>query len=336
MEQKSLRQIAREIGVSHAYLSNVRNGKKPPSAKVLPYIELFSKKKKHPQSPTWEEHLDAIKAMDKLVSYHQQFPSEIIINIDTDKPIAICNTSDWQLGQHGVPYDKFGDDVQTWIDTDGLFLNIGGDGYQNIIQLSKMGSSHNQTPISVQKGFYYLTIKKLAEANRILCIGTGNHNYWTAMAEGEDWDGELAKRLNLVYTKHATLMHIKVGQQIYSLLRMHQGRYNSVFNLTHSNKQNQRMHYPDARIIVIEHHHQGSVEQYLYNGLECAAVRPGTYAVYDDHALQYGYFGSSICNPTVVLYPNEDRLVAFKDQREAIIYLKAVRGESLDYAPKMV
>ena len=35
MKQKSLRQLARELGVSASYLSQVKNGKRPPSQKVL-------------------------------------------------------------------------------------------------------------------------------------------------------------------------------------------------------------------------------------------------------------------------------------------------------------
>ncbi len=35
MKQKSLRQLARELGVSHSYLSQVKNGKRPASEKVV-------------------------------------------------------------------------------------------------------------------------------------------------------------------------------------------------------------------------------------------------------------------------------------------------------------
>ncbi len=35
MKEKSLRQLAREIGVSHSYLSQVKNGKRPASQKVV-------------------------------------------------------------------------------------------------------------------------------------------------------------------------------------------------------------------------------------------------------------------------------------------------------------
>lgn len=35
MKQKPLRQLAKELGVSHSYLSQVKYGERPPSAKVV-------------------------------------------------------------------------------------------------------------------------------------------------------------------------------------------------------------------------------------------------------------------------------------------------------------
>ncbi len=286
-----------------------------------PYEGVLPPTFKQPKSDTWEEHLRVIKDMDRLVAFHQRVPSEITIEIETDKPVGLVNTSDWQLGQFGVDYDAFEADMTFIQENDNLKCIIGGDGYQNIIQTSKIGSSHNQTPISVQKGLYVLTLKKLI--NSILAIKTGNHNYWTATMSGEDWDGELAKRLRLVYLKHYAMIHLKVGEMVYPILTMHATRFNSSFNLTHTCLQNQRMFFPKARIVVVEHRHQGAIEQYRYDEKECIAIRPGTYAIYDDFAQQYGFFGSHVCNPTVVLYPHEDKLVGFKDMRDAAIYLKS-------------
>jgi len=280
---------------------------------------------KLPPDSSWEEHLDVIKGINKLVAFHQELPSEINICIDTEKPVGIVHSADWQLGQFGVDYDSFRQDMELIKSEPGLFAALGGDTYQNIIQPSKMGSSHNQIPISVQKGLVYLTYKRLQ--NKILYIGTGQHNYWTALLEGEDWDAELAKRLNLIYTKHAAKVNLKVGNILYPILRMHKSRFQSSFNLTHTCKQNQRMYSPDARIVVCEDRHVAAIEQYRYNDKECNAIRTGTYAVYDDYAQQNGFFGSHVANPTVILFPKEDRLVGFKDLQESIIYLRAVRKD---------
>lgn len=276
-----------------------------------------------PPDATWEKHLDVIRQMNDLVDIHQRIPQEITVKIATNKPIAVGFTADWQLGQHGVDYVAFQHDCNTWEKEDGLYVYIGGDAYQNIIQPGKMGSSHNQTPIAVQKGLYVLTVQKLQK--KILAVGTGNHNYWTALADGEDWDYEMLKHLNLVYTKHGGMLNFVVGSMVYPIFRQHISRYNSVYNPTHAPKQNQRLDHPDARVIVTEHRHIAAVEQYRYNDKECVAIQTGTYATYDDYAQSYGFYGSHIANPTVVFYPNEDKIVPFKDMDEAIVYLRAVR-----------
>ena len=283
---------------------------------VLPPIYKFAK------SSTFEEHIETIKKMDRLIAFHQRTPSEITITIDTDKPVVRATTADWHLGMFGVDYDAFQRDVYFIRDEPLLKVNVGGDGYQNIIQPSKMGSGHNQTPISVQKGLYVLTLEMLQ--GDIDTVRTGNHNYWDTLLTGEDWDREITRKIRLLYLKHYGVVYYKVGKMVYPWLMLHKSRYNSSFNLTHNCKQNQRMYFPRARVIVIEHQHIAAVEQYQYDGKECVAIRPGTYAVYDDYAQQNGYFGAHVCNPAVVMFPNEDKLVGFKDMRDAVTYVKGL------------
>ena len=277
------------------------------------------------KSYSWGEHIKRIQQMDDLVGYHMKFPLEVTITIPTLLPIAVVMSADWHLGAIGIDYQSFKTDVPFIQLEEGMHVLVGGDGYQNIIQTSKIGSSHNQTPITVQKGLYVLTLQKLIE--KIIAISTGNHNYWTALAEGEDWDAELSRRLKVVYLKHFCKINLVVGKMVYPIIRMHKSSFNSRLNLTHSCKRNQQLYFPDARVVVVEHNHVAAIEQYRYNEKECIAIRTGTYATYDDYALQNGFFGAHVANPTVVFYPNEDKIVGFKDMRDAAVYLRAVRVE---------
>ncbi len=280
---------------------------------------------KLPPDSTWKEHLRVIREMDSLVAYHQRLPQEVSITFDTTLPIGIIESADWQLGQFGVDYEAFERDMDFIQKEPGTYINVGGDSIQNIIQASKVGSSHNQIPIAVQKGLCVLTLEKMMP--KILTLKTGNHNYWDTLLTGEDWLGEKAKQLKIVYIKHGGRINYNVGKQTYSEFSIHQGRFNSAFNQTHSNKQYQRMYAPWARIVTIEHHHVSAVEQYQYDGKECVSIRPGTYAVYDDFAQQNGFFGAHVANPIVILFPDTDRLVAFKDMYEGVKYLRTVRRE---------
>jgi len=277
---------------------------------------------KFPKSSSFEEHIETMQRMDNLIAFHHRTPSEVTIEVKTDKPIVRATTADWHLGMFGVDLASFQNDVYYIRDEPLLKVNIGGDGYHNIIQASKVGSGHNQTPISVQRGLYVLTLEELQ--NSIDTVRTGNHNYWEVLLTGEDWDREITRKIKLLYLKHYAVVYYKVGKMVYPWLMMHKSRYNSSFNLTHNCKQNQRMHFPKARVVVAEHQHIAAVEQYQYDGKECIAIRPGTYAVYDDYAQQNGYFGAHVCNPAVVMFPNEDKLVGFKDMRDAVTYVKGL------------
>jgi hypothetical protein len=288
--------------------------------------EIISDYKLPPDTP-WPEIIRIIKEMDTVVAFHQKLPQEVTITIPSKLPIGIVESADWQLGQFGVDYDAFERDINTIVKEPGVYVNIGGDGIYNIIQASKMGSSHNQVPISVQKGLFVQILRALRK--KILTIKTGNHDYWDATLTGEDWLGEKARKLHIIYIKHGGRINYKLGDQVYSEFAIHKGRYQSSFNQTHSNKQYQRLHAPWARIITIEHNHIGAVETYQYDGRECVAVRPGTYAIYDDYALQNGFYGTHVCTPIIILFPDRDCLVAFKDLTEGIRYLRTVRASYL-------
>jgi hypothetical protein len=279
-----------------------------------------------PPDSTWEQHLDAIRGMDKIVAFHKKIPTEINIHYKTKLPIGLVFSADWQLGQFGVDYDAFQSDTETIIPEPGLFVDIGGDAWQNIIQAAKIGSSHDQVPIPVQLGLTYLTIKRYQDAHKLNTIKTGNHSHWSTALTGEDWLGERAKHLKLIYTKHGARINLKVGDQEYPYMARHIGRFNSSFNLTHTNKQEQRLNYPWARFTVFEHTHVAALEQYRYDNKECLAIRTGTYATYDDYAQQWGFYGAHVCNPTVVLFPDVDRIVGFKDMRDGIDFLRAARA----------
>ena len=51
MRHVSLRQLGRELGVSHSYLSQVRHGKRPPSQKVV--SKMVSNGKQKSDDPDW-------------------------------------------------------------------------------------------------------------------------------------------------------------------------------------------------------------------------------------------------------------------------------------------
>jgi len=229
-------------------------------------------------------------------------------------------SADWHLGASGMDYDGLLRDVNFISTLSNTKFILGGDNRNNIIQPSKMGSSHNQMPINLQNAAFYMIIKELQQ--HILAIGTGNHNFWTTFASGEDWDSELAHRLHLVYLKHRAYINLIVGEMAYPVLWMHKSRFNSSANLTNAGKKNQQMYYPNARIIITEHTHISDFEQYDYNKRSCVAMIPGSYNVRDDYAEMNGYGAPIPRNPCVILYPHEDKILPFASMYDGAKYVK--------------
>ena len=66
-KQKSLRQLAKELGVSHSYLSQIKNGNRPASYKVVSKIRKNSLKSgKQNQQPNLAAYVAACYNPEKL------------------------------------------------------------------------------------------------------------------------------------------------------------------------------------------------------------------------------------------------------------------------------
>ena len=79
MENKSLRAIAKECGVSHSYLSQVLNGKRPPSEKVAYRLS--------------KEGLLSISGKQMVSKYSNQNLLEKTANITYNEPTSGCNSA---------------------------------------------------------------------------------------------------------------------------------------------------------------------------------------------------------------------------------------------------
>ena len=276
--------------------------------------------------PTYEELMDLSVTeqliMDKLIKH----PEVVRIEIDTDKPIALTNWADLHLGHPGVDYVGVDSATNLVCETDGLFVYAGGDGSENFIVSNgkSAGAGLNQQQIVRQRALFIRLLQKLGDS--LIALGSSSeHSGWNRAMTGVDDLAELAKRLNLVYTDVGGLIELTVGNQTYNIFRTHRYKYNSDFNLTHTAKQLWRLGQYDADITIVEHRHSAAIESFLGHGLERYAVRTGTAKVYDDYARKFGYYGQRFANPTIILYPNERRMIGFLHMEDAIITLKALR-----------
>lgn len=269
---------------------------------------------------SYEELVEFYKLNNKLFGVKEH--KEEFVEITTDFPVALVFTADWHLGSPGVDIDSFDKDMKTILYTDDIYCYIGGDAVENLIEPSKIGSSHNQMPIVSQKALLTRTLEMLLP--KIIALGTGNHSYWSALATGDDDLAKLAKQLKILYTGHGGLLNLKIGDIIYKVFRVHKSRFSSTLNPTHGVKQLWRTGEYDFDIGVCEHQHLVACEVFYGHGEEKLALRTGSYKIYDDYAMRNGFFGVRPENPTVVLYPSKKKMVGFLHMEEAIEFLGKV------------
>ncbi len=98
MKQKSLRQLARELGVSASYLSQVKNGKRPASQKVLSSVKqsvkqngiIFSEFTYGEVSELADEH-DLGSCAERRGGSNPPFPTKLPTQITSQLPVSWRN-----------------------------------------------------------------------------------------------------------------------------------------------------------------------------------------------------------------------------------------------------
>ena len=282
--------------------------------------------------PTYAElinlSIDEQKVLDKMLKQ----PEVMRIKINEEKPIGLVFTADWHLGHYGVDYAGFDRMIGLLVETDGLYVYPGGDGTENFINMMNgkgIGAGLNQQQVVRQRALFIRAMEKIRR--KVVAWGSSTeHTGWTRIMTGIDDLADIAKRLNLIYTDVGGLLELTVGDQLYNIFRTHQYKFHSAFNLCHAAKQLWRMGKYDADIVVVEHRHVGAIEKFVGHGLERIAIRTGSFKIYDDYARKFGYYGISVANPTVILFPGERRMIEFLHIEDAVLTLRTLRNESKD------
>ena len=238
------------------------------------------------------------------------------IAIRSKWPVIIVSSADWHIGDLGVDYEQLDADVEIWNRTPGLYVLGGGDGVNNPIKPNR--GEHDDIGIESAWGLYIAVLTKLKD--HLLGIGSGNHDGWTKDSAGIDEVSRIAETLRIRYLNSSGFIDLKVGRQTYEIFRTHKTSFNSRFNPTHGLKQMRRINGWTWDVGIAEHSHVSALEEYELNGQKIIIMKPGSYKTYDEFARSNGFFGVTISNPAVVFWPDQRKLVGFRDYHEAIEY----------------
>lgn len=241
-----------------------------------------------------------------------------------DELIAIAFVSDQHIGP-GTPVDfkRMREDAELIAATPGLYGVLGGDLADNHIKhRAPIMAARSQPSDQWRLAEYYLSIF----AEKIIVTVSGNHDDWTDEIAGISALGIVCEKQRVCHASDEARIDVAVGGEVYRVAMRHQYKMNSSFNQTHAVLQWLRLGEEEFDIGAVGHHHEAAVSQNVYRGKPVVCVRPGSYQITSAYSRRYGFNRSIPTCPSVLLWPNERRMMAFWDVRDAAEALTRLRA----------
>lgn len=249
----------------------------------------------------------------------------------TRKPIGIAFASDQHLATSGaVDVAKAFSDAEMIQQEPGLFAMLGGDGVDNAIKhLSAMVNKASAPKDEWRLYDHYLATL----GHKILAVVSGNHDDFTKDVTGVDMVARLAAKRKIHYAPDEVTLQVELldspdGEGLsYSVKVRHQYRFGSTLNVGNTVKRLYDMGGDPFDVGVVCHHHEAHVESFERHGRTRWALRPGSYQIQTGYGRRYGFNPSEPTCPVAIFWPDEQRVVCFRDLREGITHLRAARAE---------
>jgi len=262
-----------------------------------------------------------------------QSPQAAEINIATNDPVVLVFTGDWHLGAGRTNYEAWLEDITMLMQTDGVYMIDVGDDRENIRRFKTLSAVFAQvlTP-SEQAVLIRGIVNELTERGKLLAKVGGNHDIEFDERAGfaELTQAYVYEKMKAPLFQNRGLVHLTVGDALYKILVFHKSRFRSFLTPTHGARRELMLAYPGADIVAGGHDHQPGIEVFWYNmmadNLPTLLLKVGTYSD-GIYGRRYFHNGGFPVNPSVVLYPQERKMLPFADPRDAIAYVRVVKGE---------
>lgn len=243
-------------------------------------------------------------------------PRFITRYIETDRPISVTFTSDWHIGSPGTAHRQLRDDMRSLANEPNMYVDLGGDWADNYVVpgLVNVGVNNVFAAGDQQMVITLLITRPLFDMRKVLSVRTGNHNNWTAKVANLDPLFNTFGHVPNLCARDGSILNLHVGSQVYRIFRRHRPRWSSTFSPAHSVVAEYQRSPFDFDIGVIEHQHMSHGSDFDGKMREDGttdriAIRPGTYKVEDKFADEHGYYYSSTCQQSVILWPDKFRML---------------------------
>ncbi len=217
---------------------------------------------------------------DKLIDWQDEVnqwdvsQDEATVEIDTDLPIGIVFRADWHLGNENTDHKLFRQHCRCIADMPGLYDIEAGDLMDGFIKPTMPEGMHEALARPrMQRHLVWDTCNQLR--GKVIAVVGGQHDHWGIHQADFDPVEWLGHDMRVPYLGHGGMVKLRVGKVWYSIHVRHLGRYNSVYNATHSIKQWWRFN-GDSDVGCHADKHVPAMEFVWWKDEMRIACRPGT------------------------------------------------------------
>jgi hypothetical protein len=281
----------------------------------------------------WRSYLDLCTKHQELYNRSKWTQDVCKIKIDTESPVAITYSADWHLGSLGVDYTSWKTDVEYLLNTNNLYEIVIGDLIDNFTKFKSMQPVLSQliSP-EEQKAMLESLLLELVKKDKLLAAFGGNHDVgFDKRITGQSSIETFMSRL-IPFVNGKGIVKLNVGNESYTMLILHKTRFNSYLHNLHGVKQEYRNTFP-ADVVATAHTHVPSFEMFHQYDLprelgydfggETYLIKAGTYNTECEFSKMYWSKGK-IGAPTVVLFPDRHKMVAFSCAEDAMTYINGL------------
>jgi hypothetical protein len=261
-----------------------------------------------------------------------------VARLITRKPIGIAFASDQHISTSGaVDVEKAFTDAEAIQQEPGMFCILGGDGIDSAIKhIAAMVASASSPNDEWRLYDHYIATL----GHKVLAVISGNHDEFSKDVTGVDMVSRLAARHKVHFAPDEVTVRVALvpspdadGVEYVAKVR-HQYRYGSTLNVGNTVKRLYDMGGDAFDVGVVCHHHEAHVESFDRHGRTRWALRPGSYQVQTGYGRRYGFNPATPTCPVAIFWPDEHRVVCFRDLREGITHLRAARAEYAEQADR--
>ena len=269
-----------------------------------------------------QEVLQGLKHFQQTLKMLDQKVTEATIPINDTLPVAIAYCGDWHVGAYGCNYEQLEADIDLMGTTRGLYSIGMGDYIDNYL------------PSKVPTGMFEMTIPpkiqekialSLAQRMSPLAWIRGCHEDFLYTAAGRDFIQLACDATGSINLWHGGKLTLKLSEQTYTIHARHKTQGESGLNSTNAQRRLLDMH-GIVDVVAIAHKHYPDMQAVTRHGQPVTYLRSGCYKPYDEYGQKLAGYRGQQSVPVTILFPDEHKVLPFRELRDGVKFLKALRG----------